>query len=357
MCLDKFISLEIADIFTIMQKENEQQKRDPSEKNLLAYYDKIISFITQPISVPIIITAAFYLIIANYYVNFFERLSLPFFTLNLPLDFYLNAGYYLLRFFTDLIILVVFVLTIYYVYLIFWVNSEDKYDKYFFVLALVALVCAPIYFLKAIPISEILDFQTTIAFLLVILGILHWQQYVKKTETEPDKTNAEKIIFIFIFFCVAFTFTYLPQSLGTHAADRLIRGDSANWEAQLHVKDKNISIPNSTLILIVQCNGNYYLAQKSNPVPEVIKLFVIPEDEISMITLIHNPQSVQDTLGTKLANLSSWTYHYANRSYTTFLRPLLSKFLEIVDIDLSRVQESVSYYLNSFNRRSGILRD
>jgi hypothetical protein len=37
-------------------------------------------------------TAIFYIIISEYYVSYFQRLSIPFQTLDLPLTFYLSAG-------------------------------------------------------------------------------------------------------------------------------------------------------------------------------------------------------------------------------------------------------------------------
>ena len=69
---------------------------DPWEKDI-EIYEKIASFIAQPTYLPILITALFYLIISNYYINYFNRLSLPFYTLNLPLTFYLFAGWQLLN--------------------------------------------------------------------------------------------------------------------------------------------------------------------------------------------------------------------------------------------------------------------
>jgi hypothetical protein len=74
---------------------------DPWAEDRVPLYERIISvlfYLNQPTYITLLFTAIFYIIIATYYISFFNRLSLPFIALNLPLTFYLSAGFYVLRF-------------------------------------------------------------------------------------------------------------------------------------------------------------------------------------------------------------------------------------------------------------------
>ena len=62
----------------IMEKKREKE----SQKKV----DQIISLITTPVYSILILSVIFYILVANYYINYFNRLSLSFFTLNLPLN-------------------------------------------------------------------------------------------------------------------------------------------------------------------------------------------------------------------------------------------------------------------------------
>lgn len=58
--------------------------------------NKFLEILANSTFITLSISVMFYIIIASYYINFFNRLSLPFSLLELPFSFYLNAGYNLL---------------------------------------------------------------------------------------------------------------------------------------------------------------------------------------------------------------------------------------------------------------------
>ena len=107
---------------------------------------------------------------------------------------------------------------------------------------------------------------------------------------------------LILIVMILFSFISFPALLGNDAANKLIKGSLNNFEVQIHMKNQSINIPNSTFILVSQSNGNYYLVEKRNPVPEVVKLYVIPQSEISMITTVFH-LGRNDTVAEAFTNL------------------------------------------------------
>jgi hypothetical protein len=259
--------------------DNEDTDSDVEHDN------RILSFITQPVIFPLIITALFYIIVANYYISFFNRLSLPFFSLNLPLTFYLNSGFLIISFIMFASIIFILIYNTYLMRKFGLISGRRRLISIFMIILAFIITQFFVYvdiFNKGFPII-ILSVVLTVSFLAIML------KSVTKEEKLP--TRAYMIIAV-ILFCLVII---LPPSLGLYSADCLIKGNSDNFEVQLSLKDKNISIPNNTFILVSQSNGNYYLVEKMDQMPELVKLYVIPESNIKMISIIYHPNSIMNT--------------------------------------------------------------
>jgi len=63
------------------------------ENNRNEFKGVLFNIINSPAFIIVVFSMLFYITVASYYINFFNRLSLPFYTLNLPFSFYINAGY------------------------------------------------------------------------------------------------------------------------------------------------------------------------------------------------------------------------------------------------------------------------
>jgi hypothetical protein len=93
--------------------------------------ESILSHLNQPTYITLLFTIIFYIITSTYFVNYFDRLALPFHTLNLPLTFYLNAGQNILKALVYIVLNIILVLTIIYiVYIQFYL--EYKAQKIFY---------------------------------------------------------------------------------------------------------------------------------------------------------------------------------------------------------------------------------
>ena len=266
-------------------KSEVERQRDP--------FDKIISFLTShPTYLPIVITAIYYMVIANYYINYFNRLSLPFFTLNLPLSFYLSSGYHILN-----ITLLLLLLMLYYLELTEHTHKLRNNSKYFtlFLNSLLVFIFMPLIIIGIVSMTLPYDFLQNNLYILVVM-ILLFCFLITQLRKMAKKKDFNKIdciitILIFIFFVVA-----PPSIFGEIAAQSLIKGESDNFQVRLDLKDKNTSIPNNTFILVSQNNGNYYLIEKNNLPAKSTKLYVIPEKKIKSILMEHNLNSSNNTL-------------------------------------------------------------
>jgi len=126
-------------------------------------------------------------------------------------------------------------------------------------------------------------------FILIIFGpVTVLVIYLKNQEEENLNLrdiyikNKKKIAGILIIVAFIY-FIIVPTYLADINADKLINGDSARFE--LEINTKNVSLTNTTFILILQNNGNYYLIEKSALGNKSAKLYVIPEKEINMIIM------------------------------------------------------------------------
>jgi hypothetical protein len=130
-------------------------------------------------------------------------------------------------------------------------------------------------------------------FLTIIIALLIICPNIIKFVTKHDtvlyifgiKLYSSKLLILLYLFLILWSIEDIPSTIGIRAAEDLIRGEGSYSEVQLYLKDQNISLSNKTLIFITQCNGNYYLVEKSNPVPKTAKLYIVSEKEVKMLLM------------------------------------------------------------------------
>jgi hypothetical protein len=281
-------------------------------------HEKLIPILSNPSYLPILLTAIFYIIIAGYYVSFFNRLSLPYYSLNLPLTFYFHAGYYFL-FYASIFAFFIFSI---YSGLIFLKSIRAKGFSYFgYVTSITSVLFL---FLFIYWIFSFFSLNTLYIFSLLCIGLT--ALFIGKNhynKSYPDKIFKNLWVGILIL-CLLVFLSSIPPIAGKLGAESLIKGEGDYVEVKLHLKDENITIPNSTLILIIQANGNYYLTEKTDLVPKFVKLYVIPEEQIEMIsTEFHTGNSIK---------LDSIIYSIINLNNLSLPHPLKSLFSSYLDL-------------------------
>lgn len=83
-----------------------------------------------------------------------------------------------------------------------------------------------------------------------------------------------------LLICIA-----LPPMLGTDMAENLIKGDAQSFEVKLNLIDKNIDLSNKTFILVTHSDSKYYLIEKNESMPQNVKIYIIPDDQIKVVTV------------------------------------------------------------------------
>ena len=146
-------------------KEGDKTPEDFSTK----YITNKIIFYIKKLPVLVVISSLFYLVLANYYISYYNTLSFPFFTLDFPLTFVLNAGYVFLSF---LFYLFMYIIIGFLLYRIFhrineFFNNKDSDTTDYIVLSCIFIaIISFLYFSFMFPFPVNL-----IIFLSIIIGI------------------------------------------------------------------------------------------------------------------------------------------------------------------------------------------
>lgn len=289
---------------------------------------KVITFINQPTYLTILLTVLFYIIVSSYYVNYFNRLSIPFNALNLPFTFYLESGYNLLLVIIFFILIVIISLIslsmlaeskkeavyslkrIQYYRNLFKLHTKRSIRKLLifasfseftnlvspiiigigalaFLMAFFIIFSAWAYFfLPQQSFKEWIFLTISIATLIIYpITIKFFTKHDTGHYIFGIKLYISKFLILLYLFIIIFSIHDIPSIMGINAAEDLIRGEGSYSEVQLYLKDQNISLSNKTLIFITQCNGNYYLVEKSNPVPKTAKMYIVSEKEVKMLLI------------------------------------------------------------------------
>ena len=76
---------------------------------------------------------------------------------------------------------------------------------------------------------------------------------------------------------------FYPSMQGNSDAEKLIKGDSGNPRTVL-TSTEDLNLTNSTLILVLYNDKNYYLVEENISVPIHPKSYIIPDTEIKMVS-------------------------------------------------------------------------
>jgi hypothetical protein len=193
----------------------------------------------------------------------------------LPLTFYLHAVHWSLYILYFLIILIFSVKYLHDTWKIYESKKEKTRMDYieFIVFSLFLLMTLQF------SLSILTGFIRNALAILLILMIV-WAcgpDYYKSLKQR--KIGINFIIFIFIIL------TMITPYFGIISAENLIRGNEGSLNIKLELKDENPELLNHTLILVIHSNDKYYLVEKNESVPRDVTLYIIPDDQIKMITV------------------------------------------------------------------------
>ncbi|OPY55085.1 MAG: hypothetical protein A4E48_00155 [Methanosaeta sp. PtaU1.Bin060] len=229
---------------------------------------------TEPTIIIALVTSIFYTSISGYYIAYFKRLSIPFYTLDLPFTFYLNAGNGILYALYYLIILVSLGGSLEIAVKMYKNGKFDRRDLFWFISGLCIF---------ALLLLFIFNFVKNIFFILfVLLMTIHFYDFIyKKYRNKNYETLTVQNLFIVAFIiCIS-----IPSYLGTINADKLIGGDAGSLEVKLDLDNKSPDLLNKTLILVVHSDGKYYLVEKNKSIPKEPNLYIIPDHQIKSIVV------------------------------------------------------------------------
>jgi len=256
-----------------LDKEKEENPGE-KEKEHKSWLDKTrFSNLAEPAIIVVITTAFFYMVVAGYYISYYKRLSISFYSLDLPLTFYLYAGNNILNSIYWLIISLFFIRTVYYGITAYKKIEKNKETAFMYLMLIVYSI---------VVVTSILNFiKNVFVLFMILLMILISIPFFNKAYKEKSYKTFDFITLSFIF--IFLIFISIPSNLGNISAESLVRGDAGNLEVKLDLDNKSPDLLNKTLMLVIHSDSKYYLVEKNESVPKEVNLYIIPDDQIKMI--------------------------------------------------------------------------
>jgi hypothetical protein len=264
------------------QQEGRDQEcnndRTKDHINVADINDKKFDFnrLMEPSYIIALGTIFFYLIVSEYYISYFQRLSIPFYTLELPFAFFLYAGHWIAYSFLILILFIVI--------LRFEIKENEVIKIKDHIILIISFFLILIISTDSVTISVI-----TTLFLLTVISFYNILLVYKKLKVEQKNKYHNFISLRLVLTCILiliFTLA-LPYYLGINSAENLIKGSESNQEIRVEFKEKT-DLSNKTFILITQSNNNYYLVERNQSAPKTEELHIIPNDQIKRISIKNN---------------------------------------------------------------------
>jgi hypothetical protein len=330
-----------------LQENGPDLKKSDSEKSDKASESSFMAYIKKELPLWIFISSVFYLIWGSYYINYYNILSLPFFTLDFPFTFILNAVYVFFYHIYNLILLV-FILSLTYFILDRIYDSykgsyskDPKKKKYplwdwfknpylwlyiFIVVALLYLSSNSLPF----PLNILIFLSLIYAILIFVTEDLWGRKYFDEKKFRIwDLT----VLWLFIIsFSIIFLLITPASYLGAFAAENLINGESDHFEIEFSIKDENISIPNGASILILHKNGYYYLVERRNKT-------LIPKSNLASPTKLYAiPESSVKNVSIRYYDENEWSYDW----YREFLNSSFDWIKEIINNLYNKIGNSTN---------------
>ena len=278
-----------------------------------------------------LVTGILYLLGYLYYVAFFNRLSIPYGSIDLSISqcitatilpfasliaavmvlFILDSPKFKNKFEGKWIRIVSLLILIFLVIIIF-VNRQMWMSSYtmvkilvliFVLLALVSMICIKSHLLPypiavtVFAIFQLLPATSTDLFPLLymvklFMGLLILFALFRRIESGEieilsriakisDNEKIFKLIFIIVIFC------FFSAYMGDFNAHYMVRGSSPDaLKIDISLKDTNNTLfENKTLILVMLRDDNYYIIEEYRNRTKKPKLYIIPSDQIKMVTV------------------------------------------------------------------------
>lgn len=210
-----------------------------------------------------------------YYKTFFQRLSIP-----SSIIFYIPTHEIFLRgaFYILVLLLILFA---FYGWNLKKPNPLEVFFENMFMVFLIAILLIGINFML-FHINYIIIFSILI---LVMVFIAHKYRNKSLLKNVLFESNCE-IKFKFSL-CILFCLFIFASMDGTMQAEANIQGiniDSLGVQVSL-LEKSNIQLQNKSIILIMILQENYFFVEKNETIPKNPKIYIVPKDNIEMITI------------------------------------------------------------------------
>lgn len=254
------------------------EEDDPGDKEKeiepKSWFDKIrFSNLAEPAIIVVITTAFFYMVVAGYYISYYKRLSISFYSLDLPLTFYLYAGNSIIYSIFWVILLIPLINTAYHAVRIYKKMEKSKTTIFMYLTLIIYSIFVVVSIFNLI--------KNVFAFLVILITILDFiwilLLYYKKRSYKTFDFMSSFIIFIILLYIL------IPPLLGNISAESLIRGEAGSLEVKLDLDNKSPALLNKNLMLVIHSDSKYYLVEKNESLPREANLYIIPDDQIKMI--------------------------------------------------------------------------
>lgn len=267
--------------------------------------------LSEPLILITILSVCFYILSYGYYQGFFERLSLPFIGLDLPLTFYLSIG------FGATGIIVIGIIYIYFIYLL--LNGRNKEEisprdkKEFYKILIISIIFISVAVISRSILIHCSEFSTEFfaiicRFIDVMIYSFVWVVLITATiliifrnpkfAIDLETIKGMVILFSPIFvILILFAITYV---LGFASAGNLIEGNTGCLSIQFDYKNNNNTTSKDPLILVLYHNERYYAVEKNTPAPLRATLHIISDRDVKSVTIqaIENDKNLSQNLAT-----------------------------------------------------------
>jgi hypothetical protein len=289
-------------------------------------------------------TSIFYLFGMIYQSVYFDRISFPYQSLNLPPTMYLLPIIAIVFTNIGLYIILIEIQTVYWVHFASEsIKTMPKYKKSF--PALIAIFIYTLFYILVYNVSSKIFISSNMIFMYMALmayilfknnftikfinikNFYHLMLIANGLTYITDNKNLPfvNVLSYFLAFNLFISGSLVYSLANSHASD-LIEGTPRNYEVKLDLNNSSCNLPGDTFILVMQQEGFLYLVKKEVPAPLHSTLYVVPATKfnyatINLITPETNPKPISFgeifyNLTNSIRNLPNSIKPYLNNSST-----------------------------------------
>lgn len=266
-------------------KITERAEEASDEQKLSNKIKSILRWFAQPSLIFAITSAVLYALILLYYICYFDRLSLPYATINF------SSSFYLFTLGSFLIIGVILAFPIYLIISPFIFSNRLHWQKNY--LGKIGVICLGVanlvYFLDSRVHLDLVQIFIVIIFIfIIIIFIYNIIRNVIDFEQKTQATSGATLMLIPIQFITVILFLYiLINQLASNASIQLINGQDG-YEIEFVPQNNSAEFSNKTFMLVTHSDNKYYVVDKdpyarSGEPP--VKLYEIRGDQVKSATI------------------------------------------------------------------------